>query len=153
MAGRISTEEVAAMPDLPVIYAQLRIRPWISLVGSPRFAPQSCYVECCYLPVLGPSTTWLYRHLGCLVAVAPEGMTIDVAELAVEHGLGQGVGPHAPISRSLRRLVQFNLARWEVEDLVVRPTVPALAPRQIERLTARMQRVEAELRRQAGQQA
>ncbi len=88
--------------------------------------PGSAYIELCYLPVLGPSTTWLWQRLSRLAAAAPS-TAVDAGDLALSLGLGNGLGAHAPLPRSLSRLVQFDCAYRAGEVFAVRRALPGPA--------------------------
>lgn len=126
--------------------SRLFVRPWLEPVPPPTFCPTSHYVEYCWLPVLGPSTSWLYRHLGLTVAAHPKGVLIDLLDLALDHGLGHSTGRHGALARSLGRLVRFGAATTEDDMLLVRPGLPALPAGQLLRLTPQLQLTEAHLR-------
>lgn len=132
-----------SMPESP---CRLFVRPWLEPVPPPTFGPTSHYVEYCWLPVLGPSTSWIYRHLGQTVAAHPKGVLVDLPELALDHGLGHSTGRQGALARSLGRLVRFGAATTEDDMLLVRPQLPALAPGQLLRLTPQLQLAEAHLR-------
>ena len=95
--------------------------------------PGSAYIELCYLPVLGPSTTWLWQRLSRLAAAAPS-TAVDAGDLALSLGLGNGLGAHAPLPRSLSRLVQFDCAYRAGEVFAVRRALPDLPARRLGRL-------------------
>ena len=59
--------------------------------------PRSAYVETFWLPVLGPSTTWLLRHLTIRLEESPEGIELDVEDTARSLGLGERLSPNAPV--------------------------------------------------------
>ena len=102
--------------------------------------PCSPYVEQFWLGVLGPSTTFLLRHLVTTLEASPEGFELPMAVTARRLGLGDKGGRHSPFMRSLARLVQFELA--ELEDdatLLVRRRVPPLNRRQVMRLPELLQ--------------
>jgi hypothetical protein len=114
----------------------LTIRPLpdevIDLVGH---HPCSSYVENFWLGVLGPSTTFLLRHLVTTLEAAPDGYDLELATTARRLGLGDKGGRHSPFMRSLARLVQFELAQLEDErTFAVRRRVPPLNRRQLIRL-------------------
>lgn len=126
--------------------SRLFVRPWSQPVLPPSFYPASLYIEYCWLPIFGPSTTWLYRHLGQLVITHPGGVLVDLPELALEHGLGHSTGRHGPLTRSLLRLVKFGAATTEDDILLVRPKLPAVPDRHLVRLTAKLKLIESHLR-------
>ena len=100
--------------------------------SGPSFDVRSEYVETLWLPVLGPSATWLARRLGTLAAAFPQGTWIDSAELSVSIGLGTG---HGLLTRSLGRLVMFGAAAIETGDVVrVRTRLTPVSERALERL-------------------
>ncbi len=100
----------------------------------------------CWLPVVGPSGTWAYRRLVSALAANKGAYDQDLAELAHWLGLGAGVSPNAPVSRTLLRLVRFDLAAVTgTRTLAVRRTAPPLRSSQLNRLNPRLQRVHATL--------
>jgi hypothetical protein len=88
----------------------------------------------CWLGILGPSTTLLWARLARLCAAEPN-TGVDVVDLAISLGLGEGLGPNAPLPRSLVRLVQFGCAHRAGETFAVRLALPHLTRRQLERLS------------------
>ncbi len=118
--------------DVPFIV----VRPWDDpLVEAQGFGPTSAYLEQCWLPVLGPSATWLYRRLGMLVIESPAGARVDLLELSQGIGLGRGLGRHAPVVRALGRLVHFGAARPQGSVLLVRRALARLPERHLQRLS------------------
>ena len=104
--------------------------------------PCSSYVETFWLGVLGPSTTFLLRHLVTTLEAVPdqESYELPLAMTARRLGLGEKGGRHSPFMRSLARLVQFELAVLEDErTLAVRRRVPPLNRRQLARLPEALQ--------------
>lgn len=98
--------------------------------------PRSTYVELFWLPVLGPSATWLLRRFARQLDERPAGVDLDTAELARALGLGERAGRHAPFARTVQRCVDFDMARWRAEGhLAVRRRLPPLARRHLARLT------------------
>ena len=93
------------------------------------------YVEHCWGPVLGPTSTLLLRRMPLLWAER-EPATITHGELAKTLGLGGNGGENSKLMRSIDRLVQFRLAAWQVpgQSLDVRRQVPGLSPGQVELL-------------------
>ena len=113
--------------------------PVIDHLGFPA---QSPYSEICWLPRLGPAATLAYRRLAGTLAHRPDGFDIDVVEFAQSLGLGTGTGAHAPVTRTLRRLTCFELARF-VDDgtYALRRRIPPLSARQLGHLSADLQRI------------
>ncbi len=123
---------LAPAPSIPAT-GTLRVEPWpdavIDLLG---LDPRSHYVETFWLGTLGPSTTWLLRRLAHGLEQEPAGFVLDLPTCARELGLGDKGGRHSPFARSLARLVQFEIARWQpsTTTLEVRRRVPPLNRRQ-----------------------
>lgn len=82
------------------------------LVEAHGFGPRHPYVEGVWTCVLGPSAVLCYRRIGPLVELGLGDIEVDVVDLAVSLGLGEGTGRHAAITRTLERLVSFGVARW-----------------------------------------
>ncbi|MGD1010996.1 MAG: hypothetical protein ABR925_00465 [Acidimicrobiales bacterium] len=122
-------EELAARP-------RLRVEPFVDpVVDEIGHDPRSAYVETFWLPVLGPSTTWLLRHLNNKLEESPEGLDLDVEDTARALGLGERLSPNAPFARTVKRCVDFNMAEWRgPEQLAVRRRLPPLANRHLRRL-------------------
>jgi hypothetical protein len=90
------------------------------LVEAHGFGPRSTYVEVCWLPVLGPTATWLYRRLGSWTELFPDGLHVDLVDLAVSLGLGEGLGRSSRLAKGLERLSHFDAVRWSGSELQVR---------------------------------
>jgi hypothetical protein len=122
------------MNEMPPV---LTVTPWIDpVVDEGGFPVGSQYVEAVWLGTLGPSATLALRRLGRVAAARPEGVRVNVAELAVSLGLGAGIGKNSPIVRTLRRLERFGLARRSGDVFLVRRAVGALPECQVSRLPA-----------------
>jgi hypothetical protein len=131
----------------------LAIRPWPDpVIDALGHDPRSVYVETFWLGILGPSTTWLLRHLATGLEANPAGFDLPLAETARRLGLGGKGGRHSPFMRALARCVQFELAQLEdATTLAVRRKVPPLNRRQVVRLSEELQEaherwLEAQLR-------
>lgn len=112
---------------------QLAITAWVT-PGDAHDAT-SPYVEEFWLPVLGPTGFVALRHLARLVADAPGGVHVDVADLSARLGVGRRDGAHARLRRTLTRLERFGLVAWRgPQEIAVRPRVPWLPPRHERRL-------------------
>lgn len=133
--------------------ATLTIQAWPDeLIDKLGFEAHSSYCEFLWLPRIGPSATWAYRRLVGGLAASPDGYRLSLGELAHALGLGTGTGHHSPVSRTVNRLVDFELAaRFGDAGLVVRRKVPPLTQRQLARLSPQLQEVHHRLlaRRQA----
>lgn len=117
---------------------RLHVVPWadpfLDRVGVDL---RSGYVERFWLPVLGPSATWLLRRLADGLDRAPEGFDVDVGVLAACLGIGGPDSRHAPISRALRRCARFGLVRPMGDDvLAVRRCAGPLPAQSLARLPA-----------------
>lgn len=117
------------------------------IVETLGFKPTSMYVEMCWLPVLGPTASWLYRRLGSWATFNPEGTTVDTTDLSVSLGLGEGLGKNSMIARAVDRLVHFDAARWSAGELQVRRALPPLPLRHVQRLSYTCYRLHEEYTR------
>jgi hypothetical protein len=126
---------------IPAPATTLTIHPWPdTVIDSVGLDPRSDYVERYWLGIIGPSTTWLLRHLVEGLERQPAGFELDMAETAARIGIGFQGGRHSPFCRTLGRLVQFELARDEGAGIMaVRRKVPPLSRRQLTRLPEKLQ--------------
>jgi hypothetical protein len=115
----------------------LRVDPWADdLIDKVGFDPRSPYVERFWLSVIGPSTTWLMRHIAAGFDANPAGFDLSLGETAKALGLGDRGGRHSPVLRTVNRMIQFELARVTGPDqLAVRRRLPPLSRRHTVRLT------------------
>ena len=104
--------------------AHLRVVAWLDPIADPHGVhPCSRYVELYWLPMIGPSTTWLLRRLSYGLEMHRAGLAIDLVEMARSMGLGERMGKNSPFRRALQRLCVFELARAHGPDgLAVRRT-------------------------------
>jgi len=118
---------------------QFLVRAWVDpVVESHGFPVNSAYTETMILPILGPSATFALRRLGAWAAAQPEGLTVDIAELASDLGLSHGGGRHSTMARTIARLCKFEMAQWRGDGLPVRVAVAPVSERQLVRLSARV---------------
>ena len=119
----------------------LRVERWNRIDSEePTIDARSHYVEQFWLPVLGPSATWLLRRLADGFDEDPDGFELDLDEVARCLGLGGSASRHAPLLRALARCVRFCLARHQGEDtLEVLHRLPRVAPRHLMRLPISLQ--------------
>jgi hypothetical protein len=96
--------------------------------------PTSSYAEQYWVPTIGPTASLLHRKLAAGLGHHPDGYPVHLPTLAREIGLGAGTGRHAPLTKSLIRLVGYNLAQLTDGRFAVRPTLPPLTRRQAARL-------------------
>ena len=127
--------------------------------GQVGHAPSSSYVETFWLPVLGPSTTWLIRLLNQRIDRDGENVEIGIADAGFALGLGERPGKHSPLIRALSRAADFDLVMRAVPSpdpadakasthhltLLVRRTLPSLSSRLVERLPPALAREHHEL--------
>ena len=124
------------------------------LVEALGFDPRSWYVEHFWLPVIGPTCTWLLRHVAAGLEEAAvlagdegpgseerePGFSLEVEHTALALGVGGRRGRHSPFGRALSRCVAFDLARFQGGDtLAVRRMLPPLARRHLIRLPPALQ--------------
>jgi len=127
---------------------EVLLTPWRDeIIETLGFGPRSMYVEMCWLPVLGPTATFLFRRLGSWAEFNPDGTTVDLTDLAVSLGLGEGLGKHSMLGRALGRLVHFDTARWGGGELQVRQALPPLPLRHVSRLSYSAYRLHEEFTR------
>ena len=120
----------------PTLRIETLLDPVVDQIGHD---PRSCYVETYWLPVLGPSTTWLLRRFATYLDEVPAGVVLDTEELARGLGLGERYGPNAPFARTVKRCVDFQMAEWRDSSLAVRRHLPPLARRHLRRLPESLQ--------------
>ena len=118
----------------PLMVVPLR-DPVVEAVGHD---PRSAYVESFWTPILGPSAVMAARHLSGRLEGSPEGVTVSLAVLARQLGLGAGTGRNAPLIKSLARLTVFGLARSEGDVYALRLSFPPLARRHLRRLAPQL---------------
>ena len=105
---------------------------------TPLHGPDHPYVDAVWLPVLGPASYVLWRHLARLVE-GPAPTTTSLPELAAATGFGTPHGRQSPFNRTLHRLERFSLVAIGDDCLVVRPALPFVTRRQLERLDPAIQ--------------
>lgn len=131
--------------------AVLIIEAWDDpLVERLGYDPRSAYAERFWLPVLGPSTMFLLRHLARGLEEAPGGFACELAATARALGLGDRQGRNSPFFRTVARAVDFDAARLCGDRLVIRRRLAPLPRRHVARLPETLQREhERFLRREA----
>ncbi|MGO9195739.1 MAG: hypothetical protein ACLQK4_01255 [Acidimicrobiales bacterium] len=130
----------AAGDPPPSAPGHLRVEPWPDpVVDEMGHDPRSSYVETFWLPVLGPSTTWLLRRFASHLDDAPGGVVFEVEDLARRLGIGERSGPNSPFARTVKRCVDFQMAEWHGASLAVRRHLPPLARRHLQRLPETLQ--------------
>ena len=111
---------------------------------------RSVYVETFWLPALGPSATWVLRRLACWLEAATAPVSVELGDLAVELGLGGGVGRSSPIVRTLARLSQFQAAGPAGDAYAVRRYLAPLPLRLASQLPSRLATALQQTDRKAG---
>jgi len=119
----------------------MRIVPWTDReIDAFSIDCRSHYVETFWLPVLGPSATWLLRRVGDRLESEPEGFDLDLDETARSLGLGAVDRQHSPMRRAIDRCLRYGMARRSGDNVVaVRRHVPAVPARQLIRLPTEIQ--------------
>ncbi|MEW6473457.1 MAG: hypothetical protein AB1679_14390 [Actinomycetota bacterium] len=89
--------------------------------------PASAYADRYWVPTIGPTASLLHRKLAGELDRHPDGYPVHLPTLAREIGLGAGTGRNAPLTKSLARMVGFQLAEVTDGQFAVRPTLPPLS--------------------------
>lgn len=124
--------------------ATLKIVPWIDpIVDEKGFPVHDPYIEMFWLPVLGPTATWLYRRMVSGVLVEPSGFIVNMDELARGIGVAYTPGRHNPFARALHRCTMFGAAQQVAthpeHTVAVRRFLPLLPHRHLSRLPEPLQ--------------
>lgn len=134
---------MSSVPSRLAAATQFRLRSRRIVSTRNGYDAQSAYVEQFWLPVLGPSTTWLIRHLNARLDRDGEGVVLQADLTARALGLGEHSGRHAPFLRSIRRAIDYDLMSVGERDdhapdtevsLLVRRLIPLLSDRLADRL-------------------
>ena len=111
-----------------------RLRPLLVMawrdpvVDALGFDPRSGYVERFWLPLLGPTSTWLLRRFAVEFDAQPDGFSLDAADCARSIGIGNRGGRNGPFHRSVERCIRFGVAREEEHGIIaVRTRIPPLS--------------------------
>lgn len=108
--------------------------PVVDLLGHDL---RSSYVERFWLPILGPTTTLLLRHVAVRLDDHPDGFDLPLLDTAAALGLGNKAGRNSPFLRAVARATKFSVARAVGHGaLAVRQRVAPLTRSQTERLPA-----------------
>ncbi len=109
-----------------------------SLVEHDGYAIDDPYIEMFWLPVLGPTATWLLRRLAGGLQQQPDGYMVDMADLARGIGVTYTPGRHNPFARALNRCTMFGAAQQiavqPLRTIAVRSVLPQLPVRHLSRL-------------------
>lgn len=128
------------------------VTPWHDeVIETVGFGPRSVYTECVWGGILGPTATLMYRRLGSWAEFNADGVNVDLTDLAVSLGLGEGLGQRSLLGKTLKRLVHFDVARWSGPiEVQVRTALPPLPLRHVERLSYTARRLHEEFTRRPG---
>jgi len=122
--------------DLVAVPERFVLRPWTDPAVEARgFQVTSIYTETVLLPTLGPSSVLCLRRLGSLAAARPDDTEVDAARLARNLGLGDSLGRHSQITKTLDRLCHFGMARWSDANLEIRTSAAPVPERHLRRLS------------------
>jgi hypothetical protein len=124
---------------------EIQVNTWVDPVVEARGHPaDSAYVEIFWLPVLGPSATFLLRRLSLYLDMFPGGLPMDLSELSGQLGLGRPESRHAALPRAIDRCVRFGLARRPgANRLAVRRILGPLPAQRVNRLSPFLQSIHA----------
>ena len=86
----------------PVVPVTRWVDPLVDRLGFDVFDP---YVEVAWLPVIGPSATWMLRRLHSWLPDDSTRIEVDLSELGLLLGLGHGVTPCSSVNSTLSRSV------------------------------------------------
>jgi hypothetical protein len=122
--------------DIPPDATVLTVVPWPDpVIDQVGHDPRAVYVERFWLGIIGPSATWLLRHLVDRLDASPEGFELDLDECASALGLGRRPGANGVFPRTLARCCQFGATRLiGPTTLQARRKLPPLTRRQVARL-------------------
>jgi len=124
--------------------ATVRLAPFLAEAQRSGHHPRSLYVERFWLPILGPATTFLIRHLALVLEAGEELVTLS--DVAAALGLAEGARREGAFFRSLERGVAFEMLRVPSPNtLLVRALIPDVSPRRRLHLSAALRGLESEL--------
>lgn len=146
MGSSTTTTEAAHTVTEAAAPTMVRVVAWRDpIVDVLGVDPRSYYVELFWLPVIGPTCTWLLRRIVGRLEHDERGFHLDLDETARSLGLSGRQGRNAPFGRALTRCVTFELARWQgKETLAVRRLLPPLSRRHLIRLPGALQEAHEE---------
>lgn len=129
--------ELAGDDTVPEPPRRLLVRAWEDpVLDHQGHDPRGAYTETFWLPLLGPSATFLARKLVHGLELDPDGFTMPADDTARALGLGAKAGRRSPFNRTLSRLAQFRLVHVGTDDVVLaRRRFPGLTRTQVSKLT------------------
>lgn len=118
---------------------EIQVVPWHDpVVESRGYNIADPYVEMFWLPVLGPTATWLARRLASGLSQHPEGYSVHLPDLARGIGVMYTEGKHNPFTRAIQRCVMFGVAQQIATSphsvYAVREVLPQVPIRHLSRL-------------------
>jgi hypothetical protein len=124
---------------VPATQSSIRVIRWNDpVVETQGYAVDDPYIEMFWLPILGPTATWLARRLVSGLLHQPEGYVCEVTELAQALGVSYTQGRHNPFARALHRCSMFGVSQYvalePVYTVSVRTVLPHLPVRHLARL-------------------
>lgn len=136
-------DQTVSLPplDLTLPTDSIRVVTWPDpVVDRLGHDPRSAYAEAFWLPVVGPSTHLLMRHLSARLEDRPDGIDLCLLDGARALGLGTRGGRNAPFIRAMARAIQFKLCRHDDRGtLAVRRKLAPLTRHQLSRLGPEIQ--------------
>lgn len=120
----------------PTRLPPLLVVPWNDPVCDELgMDPRSAYVERFWLPLLGPTSTWLLRRFAVEFDTQPDGFSLEAQDAARSIGIGTKGGRSGPFHRAIDRCVRFGcIQHAEHGILAVRRRLPPLSSAQVQRL-------------------
>jgi hypothetical protein len=113
----------------------LTVVPWHDhTVESVGFSARSAYVEWFWLPVLGPSATWLLRRIDFGFDDFPNGYVLDTRATASSIGVAAREDTGTIFARAVSRLQMFGVAQTTRTGLAVRRVLPPVPHRHLQRM-------------------
>jgi hypothetical protein len=98
------------------------------------FGPDSVYFEYCILPLIGPTSCLLYRHVAPLILAAHHA-EVALTDLSRNLGLSTNIAPNSAVVKALGRLQAFHIGAWRPDnEYALRRAVAPLTDRQARRL-------------------
>ncbi len=142
MADRPTSSNRTQRPDTlsrlaghDTLWVECWVDPVVDQLGHD---PRSDYVEIFWLPILGPSCTLAARRMASWLELEPGGYELPLGPFARSLGLGEAAGRHAPVNRTLARLIDFGMASLGGGTFALRRSFPPLAARHLSRLPAHL---------------
>jgi hypothetical protein len=135
------------MTDQTATTALLEIVPWGEPVPG-EHKPADPYIDWFWVPVLGPSATWLWKRL-CWFAQGSE--QVDETALASMVGLGHTGGARSTFRRTLDRMGFYEVARYDQDAnrVEVKLTLPDVADRRLAKMPRELQQMHLQYRQLA----